>query len=642
MAKAIIEKGVLGAVTAAFFVAPAIAAGEDLPFPYCRALATYTDARQLASAFEPFIFQIETYGLDGLPEDGKYQENLDDECWPYDRDAKSPCWRQSGNATLVDPAGVFITVSHNLHYRKRPRDKAKDRRWHSELLNTKNPPPLVRVRRGDGAVFAVEERAFGSPYVNCDQWQRAHGEIADDCARVLDFSVLVLRDEERGEFERDRSADRPPPDLYLGETFADQNSSRLTLYAYLDAALDKEPAAFDHQIDWSSINRMIESDGSETQHFITRGGSVDGTSGAPAIDEKGRIRGLLRGPCKSNIFCGGGDDVRSYLTRVAAARYFLTHAPLARESRAERFVAGLASGEVPSDLAADAARGNLTALETLRVLTPLLRDWRDHKANPSATPFAYRAALRQYEPSMALLNAATCNFMTAESYALVEAIIDANKPRGEEGPGQISFGGNGPERAGRNAILTIANRMVDATLSIARNAPEDAIGAGPKEALLALYDDLLRVDLGATEEAARALPRYGLLLASQPGADAGRIADIAERSLAAAPRDWRSALLAAHALDLGGYAAESREMALVALALNEEDERERLQASDLAGAAAARSVREHLQRSLDPLKAMSAPDIGRASSGLVRRFDEGKLAGPERVSDVAAGSRAER
>lgn len=664
--------GPLGGITGlALAIALAVApVSAHPPFPQCKAAPAYASAYQLVSAFRPAIYQIQTYGREYLPEvDARYAESSlfkdTRHCPANSAKLKSAnakdCWKPGGNAVLVDGAGYFITVSHNLFYGldrdnpiffkglpirdvpKRTLDDLaktpKDRRWHSELAGVAGKAgPVVRLVGPRGRIYAVEEIMFGSPHTACTKDVRDdRGDAGDNCLRRIDFSILKIRDEDLGALAKDMAAHAAVPELFLGEPFADPNSSRLTLVAInAHQSADAEPDQFEQDFDWSSIIKDLGPE-NESDYLITRGWSVPGNSGGPAFDEKGRLRGLLRGP-----YSAANDALRK-LTRLGAVKDFLARTPVEKNSLAERLMNALNGDSAPeakSEARAaigDALAGELGALDTLRILTPVIADWRAARDGVLPQPQRYRVGLRDFDMAVALLNAATCNFLTGESFTLIEAIAAANRPFGSDPTaGEVVFGPAGPERRARDAqILSMVNRLSDSVEAAGRADPADELTA-ERSRLAALYSTMLEGSefLEPSAAVADALPRYGLTLAAS-GGDAATILSLAHRSLETAPRDWRSAALAAHALWSRGFERDSREMALVGLALTEEAETYYLQSNRHVEAEAARALRKHLRQTLPALAPLTSRSIGEQSIGLVARYEGGMLASTARLNALA-------
>jgi hypothetical protein len=285
-------------------------------------------------------------------------------------------------------------------------------------------------------------------------------------------------------------------------------------------------------------------------------------------------------------------------------------------------------------LTLSASRGDFSALETLRIVIPVLDAWRTTSADAVA-PFVFRSALRKYDTAIALLNATTCNFMIGESFALLEAVIAANRANDTEGAGEVDFTDTGPGKIETASMLMLANRMTD-SIEALRRAGETSAYESRRGALVSFYSSMLVGEPGTTPAVTAALPRFGLLLAAEKLPDLNQILKLAEQSLDVASRDWRSALLAAHALKLAGHLAESREMALLALALTEEEERASLQRNDHGAANAARRIRDDLRASFEPISAMTPAEIGRASKGIDQLHERGSLPSAALVKNLAA------
>jgi len=599
----------------------------------CQAKPSYSGPAEIASVYADAAFQVRK-----APRSGN-------RCRP-------PASDGDGTAFLIDEAGYFLTAGHNLSganpgkYRIRKACPAHLKRVAAEFN-------VHEVSCGNPGPVRVTPAMFGALPVN----QRCTGGDRDFSILKVEFS----NDAEKRKQEEKALADiRAIPDLFLGAPYADQFAVAITLLGFASGEQFTDPPwVYQHFAGWQSPKSKWER---PQAYLVTDGGSMNGLSGAAALDNRGRIWGINKGPEPKGPRYVSKDEYEQQqkkekerkekckekhkkctekkteltgmhtFTRITDLAAPLAAVPLSGAPK--EFVDGIVAGDLNALANRNALLGRFSHYESYRIVQNVLEGAdtdQDGKPDTDANGKAknkFQAGMKKYPYH--LLNIARCGYHTFDMARLGAELARLGVSLTPENPDD------------RESVLVLANAAYDMGAAF---APTNSVSLANEPAADQLilvrtlfeagFADMNLVDFGAAEDKlfwGAALARYGLLVSQFGDPDHTIFANanlekLAATALALAERDWRAALAAAKALRRRMEHAAGAEMALIAMALAEEEETRALQTDAQRSVFELRYVRAAIKSEFRALAHLDDAEIAANTRGLMERYQTGSLLG---------------
>lgn len=626
------------AFAAALFAAVLPVAAKENPaddkIVSCQAAPSFRTPGEMAAAYARSAFEIE-YLTD-------------------DHGGRCKRLYRGGTAFLIDPAGYFLTASHN--FRKIAKKitieraggngapRAIEVEENEFFRGVKHQCPIY-LRRGSTRI-EVREIFCGNPG-DCPlsrfrpRLEQAGVDPSEMCSGDADYSILRAVPSFDADGREIDAAMRfigvPAPDIYMGQPVAESFAPELAVLGFPAAKDEVSPWVAAHEPDWlAPLTDQYRTDWRRRDEFLsTRGRSTHGLSGSAALDRYGRIWGIDKGaesdkPPFREAFTpgGGGEPVKcdaafkpaktgnELFTRAYNLGAGLRTVPLTGE-------AGLLQDELERGALSEtsisfARRGAATHFEAYRLVADILAERaaniearRSNPGNPPPVSNRYGKGLG--EAPLAILNMARCADLSFEMAELAAEMQRLGV-----------FDGQDPwDDSDRVSAVIVASAAYDGVAGEGSAQAREVAGDLLQRALAGVV--IGEIDGAHAAAIGGGYARYALLLmrpgrASSAAPDTELTGRLVAAALRLAPNDWRAAFAAAKHFEAADRRRDSRTMGLLALALAEEAETAALMIRDGEGAAFARRARDGIRSETPAIADASQEEIAAASRRIADQY----------------------